>query len=454
MDLPGRVAEFLAAHGVSGPIVVGVSGGPDSTALLRALAAAGADVHAAHLHHGLRDAAAGDAEFVAGLAAELGLPVDIGQVDTRAEHAARRGGSLENTARILRRRFLERVADEAGARWIALAHTADDQAETVLMHLLRGAGPAGLAGMRPVDGRYVRPLLEARRAEGLAYLADHGWPYRIDETNEDLSLRRNRVRHELLPALAAYNPRIVDALGRTAHLMRLVDEWAGAEVDARTPAGATIDAERLAGAPRYLALALARRVAGLELSLEHAAAVADLATAPDGSAVDLPGGLVARRVGSEVRIGPPPSASMAPGPAEVTVPSTVQWGEAELVFDAEAPGDVVATGPREAYMDADRIRPPLTVRSRRPGDRFHPLGAPGAQKLKQFFADHHVPRHERDTVPLLVDADGVVCVVGHRIAERVKVRATTTRYLHVRLPHAQKTGGYEGAATESENTSS
>jgi tRNA(Ile)-lysidine synthase len=232
-------------------VLVAVSGGPDSVCLLDALsrligwqddrkggpraalkrsARFAGQLHLAHLHHGLRgDAADADAEFVQARARDYGWPMTIGRIDARRE-AARLKLSLQAAARECRYQFLKETAERVGASWIAVAHTANDQAETLLLRLLRGSGPDGLAGMRlSREGRIVRPLLRVTRAAVLDYLARGGVPFREDRSNEDRHYTRNRIRAELLPLLARdYNPAIVTRLADTARLMaeerQVVDE--------------------------------------------------------------------------------------------------------------------------------------------------------------------------------------------------------------------------------------
>ncbi len=220
-------------------MVVAVSGGPDSVCLFHALwrlmtprsraARFSALLHVAHLHHGLRgDEADEDASFVRELADSHGCPVTIGHADVRRE-AARSGLSIQVAARERRYQFLSEVADRTGASWIAVAHTADDQAETLLFRLLRGTGPDGLAGIPMIrDGHIVRPLLRVTRGAVLDYLERHRLTFRQDSSNADLHYTRNRLRAELLPQLRNYNPQIISTLARTAEIMaeerRLMDE--------------------------------------------------------------------------------------------------------------------------------------------------------------------------------------------------------------------------------------
>jgi tRNA(Ile)-lysidine synthase len=300
--------------------VVGLSGGADSVALTDALAALrrrrGLRLVAAHLDHGLRPGSAEDAAFCAGLCRSLDVPLRSGRADVRAR-AAREKGGIEQAARRERFAFLRRVAAEEGAAAIAVAHTRDDQAETLLLRLLRGAGATGLAGMRPRSGDVVRPLLAVSRQEVLDYLRERGLAWREDPSNLDAAHRRNRVRHELLPYLEArFNPRVRAALARTAAL--LADEAAHVRAEAealldgiaREEDGAVVLRRApLAGAPKALARAALRqalsRAGGLgQVGADHVERLLRLACgkAPSGRRLPLPGGREARFTREEIRI--------------------------------------------------------------------------------------------------------------------------------------------------------
>jgi tRNA(Ile)-lysidine synthase len=321
--LIAAVDRALKAAGTpprGGTLVVGLSGGADSVALLDALAALrrrrGFRVVAAHLDHGLRPGSAGDAAFCAALCARLDVPLRAGAADVRARAGRERGG-LEQAARRERYAFLRRVRDEEGAAVIAVAHTRDDQAETLLLRLLRGAGATGLAGMRPRSGDLVRPLLAVSRPQVLAHLRERGLEWREDPSNVDVAHRRNRVRHELLPYLEErFNPQVRAVLARTASL--LADEAAHVRAEAasllarigREEGGALVLRRApLAEAPPAVARAAIReallRVGGLgRVGALHVERVLQLAgaKAPSGRRLPLPGGREARFTRDEVRI--------------------------------------------------------------------------------------------------------------------------------------------------------
>jgi tRNA(Ile)-lysidine synthase len=326
MRLPSLVAAVDRALRAAGPvppgatIVVGLSGGADSVALTDALAALrrrrGLRIVAAHLDHGLRPGSAEDAAFCADLCRSLDVPLHTARADVRSR-AGREKGGIEQAARRERFAFLRRVAAEEGAAALAVAHTRDDQAETLLLRLLRGAGATGLAGMRPRSGDVVRPLLAVSRQEVLNYLRERGLEWREDPSNLDPAHRRNRVRHELLPYLEArFNPRVREALARTAAL--LADEAAHVRAEAEALLGGIAREEEgalvlrrafIAEAPTAVARAALRqalaRAGGLgQVGAGHVERLLRLACskAPSGRRLPLPGGREARFTRDEVRI--------------------------------------------------------------------------------------------------------------------------------------------------------
>jgi tRNA(Ile)-lysidine synthase len=316
VDRALRAAEAKLRHGT---LVVGLSGGADSVALLDALASLrrrrGFRLVAAHLDHGLRAGSADDAAFCAELCRRLDVPLLSGSADVRARASRERGG-LEQAARRERYAFLRRVAEEEAAVAVAVAHTQDDQAETLLLRLLRGAGATGLAGMRPRSGDIVRPLLAVSRRQVLAHLRERGLSWREDPSNVDLAHRRNRVRHELIPYLEErFNPGIRAALARTASVLGDEDAHVRAEADALVAAIAREEGEAillrrvpLAEAPPAVARAAVRQVllraGGLaQVGALHVDRVLALARAkaPSGRRLPLPGGREARFTRDDVR---------------------------------------------------------------------------------------------------------------------------------------------------------
>ena len=464
IDVAAQEALGRAGLPRGSAIVVAVSGGPDSLALLHALERAARDervlLHGAHLDHRLRgEASRSDARYVAEVFRGLGIEATVDEADVasyRTEHRL----SIEDAARRVRYDFLGRVAAEREAVAIALGHTADDQAETVLMHVLRGSGLTGLAGMqesvsRRLSGRDVllmRPLIAASRQETEAYCQALGLEPRHDETNLIPELMRNRLRSELLPQLEQYNPAVREALVRLSRSASRDADYLAAEVSRVLPdVGGldkeaelfTIDREAFSRLPLSLQGHLLRRafqeVKGDLVDLEqvHVDDMVRLIDGPAGRSLDLPSELVftvgygSATIGSEGvdRCPLPP----LDGEHELTLPGETRVGEwviSTSLVDQPSHGERAQTPDSSPdfqknhtiSLDAQSIGGPITVRSRRPGDRFHPLGMQNAKKLQDFMVDSKVPRSWRDRVPLVVAPTGIAWVVGWRPAEWAKVR--------------------------------
>lgn len=431
-------------------VVVGVSGGPDSLALLHSLMILQGDfgytLQVAHLNHGLRPEAAADAEYVRDLAAAWGLPVTVARRDVlayRQEHRL----SIEAAAREVRYNFFQEVAAAVGATRIAVGHQAEDQAETVLLNLLRGSGLSGLKAMLPRRGRLIRPLLFVNRAEIEAYCRDNGLRPRRDYTNEDPVYRRNKIRHQLLPLLAReYNPAIVAALGRTAQILQ-EDENLLADLAHRALEG--IIKKRGGGALvldrrgwQELAPALQRRVLRLAAAIlgrrvsfnqvEQARAVAR-----EGGALTWPGRLSIVVRGAEMRLQlPGQTAGRVSFSYQLQVPGLTPIPEVGKAIRAEIappPRAFIAGREDEAWLDRSRLEQPLLVRNWLPGDCFRPLGMQGTKKLQDYFIDRHLPAARRPLIPLVTSAGRIAWVAGLGLAEDFKVTPATGETLHLKL---------------------
>lgn len=439
-------------------VAVAVSGGPDSMALLHVLWTLrdelGISLLAAHMNHLLRgEESFADADFVRTTAAGLGLPVTVENVAV-AELARRRGLSIEEAGREARYQFYSRILAASGADKVALAHTADDQAETVLMRFLRGAGPAGLAGIPPIrDGWVVRPLLYVRRSEVEGYCRQVGLSPRYDPSNRDPAFLRNRLRWDLLPRLEReFNPALRRALVHLADVLWEEESWLAALVEERyrelateTPEGLRFPVDALLREPpalrRRLLRAAATHLTGrfAALDFDHVEAVTNLLTAPTGARVDLPGGLAAyREYGFLFFVHREKLQPGMPGGGfayHLPVPGSVEVPEAGLVVEAaiDPAGEEGAPQPGLSQdFDADRVSLPLIVRSRRPGDR---LGAAGVgRKVKEYFIRKKIPRRERESIPLLVGADGAVLwIIGHKHAGEFAFSPESRSRLRIRV---------------------
>jgi len=476
MHLAHRVRRYAAQQSLWSAetrVVAAVSGGSDSVALLfllRQLAAGGGCRLAglAHLHHHIRGAAAdADAAFCRALAARVGVPAVIGDADVPAL-AQLAGVSREVAGRNARQQFYREARATLDAACVAVAHTRDDQAETVLLRLVRGAGATGLSGMAPRRDHLVRPLLEVSRAELREYLDEIGESWRDDLTNTDCAIPRNRIRHNVLPQLREVNAQADAALARAADILRtdavfldgLANEAASRLV--RTVTGeagrglrVSVDATELVRLP----LALARRVAlrALETAnpsrsygLEEAELICEAAAGGAGASL---AGLEMERFGAEVvlvsrkvpRVPMVPRVPRVPGvPGVPMVPGALRADRFELQLDIPGAVDaphgrwtLSASGPLprheasiaagQVMVDAGTLSRALIVRPRRPGDRLHPLGAPGRKTVQDLFVDRKIPRDERDREPIVTDEMGrIVWVAGQVLAAPFRVTPLTT----------------------------
>ena len=428
---PVLTAVRRASRGLGVPcagetVVAALSGGADSVALVDALATLreeiGFDLVAAHLDHGLREGSAADAQFCSELCERLHVPFRTAAADVRSR-ARRDGAGVEDAARRERYAFLRSVKDDVGAAAIAVAHTRDDQVETVLLRLLRGSGHTGLAAMRPRSGDVVRPLLEVTRADVLAHLASRALPWREDPTNADPTFLRNRVRHELLPYLEArFNPSLRETLARTAALFaEEADVLAEAgralyeRIAQRDGEGVTIARSDLAAAPRALArLALRQALDAVggraQVTADHVEGILDLACAPasSGRRLPLPGGREAIVRFGELRLGRrgAPAAAFAyplPVPGRVDLPGGLRLS----AQPAEGPA---VSKEETAIVAADG---PLVVRTRRPGDRVRSHGR--EMSLTRFLMDRRVPADLRGGLPLVAAGGQVLWMPGQPV---------------------------------------
>lgn len=481
MALYQTVQAAIDAYGLipSGEsVVVGVSGGPDSLFLLRVLCelapSYGATVHAGHLNHGIRPEAAEEAAYVAELCQAWGVDCTVATGDIPARAAAQ-GLSLEEAARQARYAFLGRLARDLGGRTVAVGHHADDQVETVLMHLLRGSGLAGLRGMRPLarlDELHlglapdeaaralggvllIRPLLDVTRVEIEGYCRDHGLEPLYDRSNLDTTLFRNRIRHELLPSLESYNPniravlrRMADALAGDYEVLRgmLAEAWP-AVVRSESAERIILDLAALRALPLGLQRSVLREAAHRlrwslrDIAFENVAgALGIVAQGRVGARALLPGGLTLT-LGYDAALlapdgvgWPPEDRPRVDAPVAVALPGDMglpdgRWRlvAREIRLEALPQGWQENVDSYTAFFDAERLSEPLSLRPRQTGDVLVPLGLGRRQSVKELLINAKVPRPERDGVPLLVCGGQVAWVVGVRVDARFAVTADTRR---------------------------
>ncbi|OQX66224.1 MAG: tRNA lysidine(34) synthetase TilS [Desulfococcus sp. 4484_242] len=451
-----KVKRAVARYCMIAPgdrVVAAVSGGADSVCLLDVLDRLRNTLRitliVAHLDHGLRpDVDEQETAFVRDLAASRGLDFAFKRVNPPMDP---KGPSLEEKARELRYRFLKKVQAGWGAQRIATGHSLDDQAETVLMRLLRGSGPAGLSGIPPVrkDG-IVRPLIEITREEIRSYLDHMGLAHVTDASNFDVTYLRNAIRRHLLPQLETYQPRIKEILGRTAEIARednryltgRAEAWLSEKAEMGSE-GPVLPVSGLMGLPPSLQNHAVRAALKImtgslrRIGVAHINAVRGLVMGSRPQAgITLPQGLVVRRVYDRLYFSRGPSAPRNDYAVVIEGPGT--WHIDALGCDIcleEAPAGPSIQGLEAggwiACLDAERIAFPLTLRSVQPGDRFVPLGMKGHKKLKDFFVDRKIPSRVRSRIPILAQGNRVVWVCGLRIDDRFKVGPRTKRILKI-----------------------
>ncbi|MFQ5586936.1 MAG: tRNA lysidine(34) synthetase TilS [Thermodesulfobacteriota bacterium] len=437
-------------------LLVAVSGGMDSVALLYVLTALrerpGIELTVCHLNHSLRgEESLRDEEFVRSLADELGLAFEGRSEDIKAI-ARERKGSLQEVARAVRYAFFDEVAKKVQATKIALGHTSDDNAETVLMRFIKGSGTTGLRGIPPVRGRYIRPLIETGRREVEEFIVEKGIRYVEDSSNLETTYLRNRVRAELIPFIEArYNPNLRETLSRTASVIARDDEYLTGEAERlrggvvleRGETKVTLDRVTLAELHDSLLMRLfIMEMAQLyEYSVDitsfHLEAMAGIVrgAAPNAS-INLPGGVRLVREYNRIILIRGGSDAPIEFEGELRIPGVTLIEEISARLETsiidELPSSLNNDDRRTAYFDYDTLTLPILIRSFRPGDRIVPLGMTGHKKVKDLFIDMKVPRSQRHRTPLLVSGDEIIWVAGVRQSETGKVVGTTKRVLKVR----------------------
>jgi tRNA(Ile)-lysidine synthase len=452
-------------------VVVAVSGGPDSMALLHLLRELNGTLDwslrldVAHLNHRIRgEDADEDAAFVQAAADGLQLPCTVETRDIPAM-ASERGLAVEETGRQERYAFFGRVALQTGSNVVALAHHADDNAETILHRIIRGTGLRGLSGIphsRALSAssgvRIIRPLLRWRRAQIMEYVNNSGIAYRDDATNASDEIMRNRIRNRVLPMLEQdINPQAREALIRLGEQAEWLEEFLRETVQrtfetliiSRNDRELVLNADALARKSRIVQAELVRlgyRSLGLgeqDLSFAHLVSVLDLIADPaSGKQAVLPNGLTLQKRYHQLTFSLPIEESRETIAPEIAVnlPGVtvlpIRRLEIECAIQEVTEKDIPdlrrAATRLEEYIDFEAVRPPLVVRKRRPGDRFFPLGAPGSKKLSDFLTSTKVDPREREKIAVLCDHLGPIWIIGHRIDDRVKMTALTRRVLRLK----------------------
>jgi tRNA(Ile)-lysidine synthase len=464
VPLVERVARYLdrcAMLPADTALVVGVSGGADSVAMLAVLRELSSRpdrrwaLTVAHLNHALREEADREARFVTELAERWGLPCVSERIDV-AEISSQRRCGLEETGRDLRYEFLLKTAKQAGATRIAVAHHGDDQVETVLYRIFRGTHWRGLSGMAPLrpmgEGAVLlcRPMLELTRKEIEAFCRAEGLVWMDDSSNADIRYRRNFLRREVLPRVRTQiNPCVDESLRRLAEAAGEVEAYFLSQATPLLneamvfPSPLTLRIDRLRKQPCLLqkyVLRLAVERAGVPfsaMSSEHMDALVALLS--EGGRVNLPGDYAADCQGSELRLAPiPRDASPTDWDVSLSVPGVTTLPTGEVLrceifdFTPEAFDAHLKDKPSGSeWLDADRVQGRLLIRNRRPGDRFTPLGAPGSVTVSDFLTNRKLPESSRGRACCLCDEAGLVLLFPFQMDERVRITEKTRRVLRV-----------------------
>lgn len=434
-------------------VVVALSGGPDSTVLLDVLALVAQEVDLsliiAHFNHGLRGAESDEDEiFSRNLSGKRGFVFVSGKMDQKKKG---KGFSPEDFYRRERYKFLNKVAEEYQAQKIALGHNMQDQAETVLLNLLRGSGLEGLKGFLPIrEGRYIRPLIEISRQEIISFLIKEGIPCRQDSSNENKRYLRNQIRLELLPYLKEkFNPKIEENLAQMAEILRPEDEFIRQYVNntlnlpfIRRQKNQILlkieDINKLNPAIRWRLLKIlleSFNPAKNGFSFIHIKSLDNLAKkCKSGKRVVLPSGIEARCEYEDLILERKKDVfKQVEYEYTMNIPGSLYIKERNLTIHSEitTKEEFVSSSKNEIYLDLDKIQQPLIIRNRRDGDWFQPLGMQGSQKIKNLFIDHKIPRCKRNEIILFVDRISVIWIENMHLNDRVKITAETKNVLRL-----------------------
>jgi tRNA(Ile)-lysidine synthase len=469
-----RVAKYIQAQNLIQPedsVLVGVSGGPDSVTLLHILKALQPYMFrrlgVAHLNHGIRSSESDrDAEFVSNLSGSLNIPCHGSKKDVSV-YAYKNKMNLEEAARKCRYDFFQSLLQYEGYTKIALGHQANDNAESVLIHLFRGSGTKGVSSMPAIrDNKIIRPLLKVTLPEIMDYIASHRLMHVYDSTNFDITLTRNRIRHRLIPMLEnEFNPKIVKALNTFSAISFSEDDWMSQITESfflkilleKKPGKIILAADELRRTHRALARR-ALRCALIELKgdlrriyLAHIESILDLLSSQKGyRRLNLPGKILVERVYDQLQLQLLTSISnhlkddhsfknsthffkyMVPKPKDEPIKIYISETDCSIEFSITHQ-DITTVldqaGHNIAFFDMDRLVFPLTIRNTLPGDRYAPLGMSGTQKLNDYFINTKVPRPQRKYIPILLSQDRIIWIAGHRLSRLSRIRSDTKRII-------------------------
>lgn len=450
MNLLGQVNAAIKKHSMlfeKDRVLIGLSGGPDSVCLLHALNNLKDEyklsLHAIYIDHGLRpDEIPAEIEFCKTLCENLGVPFitkSVGVLSYAKEHCLNK----QEAARELRYKTFEETASEIGACRIALAHNADDQAETFFMRILRGAGQKGLSGIPSVRGKIIRPLIEIERKEIEEFLDGISQSFIVDSSNLEKDYFRNWLRLAVMPEFKRQNPEIIRTISRISEIIREEDNYLELIVTKtlmklipkKTDRTIELFLVPLENMDKVILRRVLRRaidaVKGLRgISFVHIEDIIGLVkTGNSGDRIYLPKGIrVIKGYATLILTSEQPSQL---GAYSLNVPEELSLKESGILIKSSFAdsSEIPCDGKSKVIIDSEKIKLPLVVRSRKSGDLFYPFGFGKRKKLQDFFVDEKIPRDERDSIPIVVSGDNIVWIAGYRADERFKVTAETKKIL-------------------------
>ncbi|MCX7723715.1 MAG: tRNA lysidine(34) synthetase TilS [Thermodesulfovibrio sp.] len=456
MDILKKVKNTIEKYNMlsfGDHVLVGLSGGPDSVCLLHILnmlkPSYKLKISAAYIDHGLRpDDIPKEIEFCKKLCESLDVSFYTRSVEVK-DLAQKEKISIQEAARILRYAALEQISLNINAHKIAVAHNLDDQAETVIMRLLRGAGPAGLSGIHPVRKKIIRPFIEIERKEIEKFLSEKNISYLTDPSNESLKYLRNKIRKTLMPIIKTISPEATKIISKTADILREENDYINVTVTKtlmRLMSRKTDNTVELFCNPMEpLNIVILRRALRFAvdsvrdlrgLTFDHIEDIIKLIkNGKTGDRLYLPKGIRVIKGYSTLIITAEPPKRLST--YEITKPQDIYLKESSTFLSLkEVKREEIqdfGNGKTLIYVDMDKIKFPLIIRARKPGDYFYPFGFGKRKKLQDFFVDEKVPRDERDIIPIIESDGNIVCIVGYRLDDRFKIDDNTKRCLEIKV---------------------